>query len=116
MGVDRLAALATSERALLPGVSAPRAAQSLAGAVVGHTAMKLTGIKTVTVCPWGIREGVLLRYIEDGGSWWTEMARRSDDAEPAGRAALRPLFPHPPALNSISYMPINSVRSQGDPS
>jgi exopolyphosphatase/guanosine-5'-triphosphate,3'-diphosphate pyrophosphatase len=116
VGVDRLAALATSERALLPGVSAPRAAQSLAGAVVGHTAMKLTGIKTVTVCPWGIREGVLLRYIEDGGSWWTEMARRSDDAEPAGRAALRPLFPHPPALNSISYMPINSVRSQGDPS
>ncbi|MEV0736604.1 Ppx/GppA family phosphatase [Streptomyces sp. NPDC050549] len=89
VGLDRLAALAASERALLPGVSAPRAAQSLAGAVVGHTVMKLTGIKTVTVCPWGIREGILLRYIEDGGSWWTELSRRSVDAEPVGRAALR---------------------------
>ncbi|MET7568253.1 Ppx/GppA family phosphatase [Streptomyces sp. NPDC005492] len=89
VGVDKLAALTASERALLPGVSAPRSAQSLAGAVVGHTAMKLTGIKTVTVCPWGIREGVLLRYIEDGGSWWTELARRSDEAAPAARADLR---------------------------
>jgi exopolyphosphatase/guanosine-5'-triphosphate,3'-diphosphate pyrophosphatase len=89
VGLDRLAALPAPDRALLPGVSAPRAAQSLAGAVVGHTVMKLTGIKTVTVCPWGIREGVLLRYIEDGGAWWTEMTRRSDDAETAGAVALR---------------------------
>lgn len=51
--------------------------------------MKLTGIKTVTVCPWGIREGVLLRYMEDGGSWWKEMARISDDAEAMGAVALR---------------------------
>jgi len=51
--------------------------------------MKLAGIKTVTVCPWGIREGVLLRYIEDGGSWWTETTRCSDDAEAAGAVALR---------------------------
>ncbi|WOX16445.1 Ppx/GppA family phosphatase [Streptomyces sp. N50] len=89
VGLDRLAVLAAADRALLPGVSAPRAAQSLAGAVVGHTVMKLTGIKTVTVCPWGIREGVLLRYIEDGGAWWTEMTRRSDDTEAAGAVALR---------------------------
>ncbi len=89
VGLDRLAALPSTDRAQLPGVSAPRAAQSLAGAVVGHTAMKLTGIKTVTVCPWGIREGVLLRYMEDGGSWWKEMTRISDDAEAMGAVALR---------------------------
>ncbi|MFD0548596.1 Ppx/GppA family phosphatase [Streptomyces rectiviolaceus] len=73
---DRLAALPTAERALLPGVSAPRAAQSLAGAIVGHTAMKLTGVKTVTICPWAIREGVLLRHMEDGGAWWAEVSRQ----------------------------------------
>ncbi|GGI93869.1 hypothetical protein GCM10010121_000290 [Streptomyces brasiliensis] len=40
---DTLAALPVDRRAELPGICAPRAAQSLAGAVVGHTVMKLTG-------------------------------------------------------------------------
>ncbi|GAA2260232.1 hypothetical protein GCM10010145_32090 [Streptomyces ruber] len=77
--VTRLAALPAAERARLPGISAPRADQSLAGAVVGHTAMKLTGLKAVTICPWAIREGVLLRHIEDGPSWWKEVVESSDD-------------------------------------
>ncbi|MEU5753998.1 Ppx/GppA family phosphatase [Streptomyces sp. NPDC047853] len=75
----RLAALTAAERARLPGISAPRSAQSVAGAVVGHTAMKLTGLETVTLCPWAIREGILLRHIEDGPSWWAEVTRRSDE-------------------------------------
>ncbi|MGW8063809.1 Ppx/GppA phosphatase family protein [Streptomyces ziwulingensis] len=90
--VGRLAALSAAERARLPGISAPRAAQSLAGAVVGHTAMKLTGLETVTLCPWAIREGILLRHIEDGPSWWAEVIRRNDEAtaqDPAPTAALR---------------------------
>ncbi|MFJ4469599.1 Ppx/GppA family phosphatase [Streptomyces sp. NPDC089424] len=81
--VERLAALPAAERALLPGISAPRAAQSLAGAVIAHTAMKMTGLKTATVCPWAIREGVLLRHIEDGPSWWAEVCRLSLDATPS---------------------------------
>ena len=89
---DRLAALPAAERATLPGVSAPRAAQSLAGAVVAHTAMKLTGIETLTLCPWAIREGVLLRHIEDGGSWWAEITQETQDRDavaPAGPTPLR---------------------------
>ncbi|MEU9170493.1 Ppx/GppA family phosphatase [Streptomyces sp. NPDC048420] len=78
--IDCLAMLPAARRAELPGISAPRAAQSLAGAVVGHTAMKLTGIRTVTICPWAIREGVLLRHIEDGPSWWAEITRRNEEA------------------------------------
>ncbi|MFE9453733.1 Ppx/GppA family phosphatase [Streptomyces sp. NPDC006739] len=70
--VRTLAALPAAERAQLPGISAPRARQSLAGAVVGHTALKLMGLRRVVVCPWAIREGVLLRYIEDGADWWTD--------------------------------------------
>ncbi|MDK1346750.1 Ppx/GppA family phosphatase [Streptomyces sp. 378] len=87
--ITQLAALPAAERAHLPGISAPRAAQSLAGAVVGHTALKLTGIKAVTVCPWAIREGVLLRHIEDGPSWWAEVVRRSEEAAPADPVPLR---------------------------
>ncbi|MGF1239856.1 Ppx/GppA phosphatase family protein [Streptomyces sp. NPDC004684] len=87
--VDRLAALPAAERAALPGISAPRAAQSLAGAVVGHTAMKLTGLRTAEVCPWAIREGVLLRHLEDGPSWWAEVARLSEDVAPPDPVPLR---------------------------
>jgi exopolyphosphatase/guanosine-5'-triphosphate,3'-diphosphate pyrophosphatase len=87
--VGRLARLPAARRAELPGISAPRAAQSLAGAVVGYTAMKLTGLKTVTVCPWAIREGVLLRHIEEGPSWWAEMSRLSEEDTPPEPVPLR---------------------------
>jgi exopolyphosphatase/guanosine-5'-triphosphate,3'-diphosphate pyrophosphatase len=87
--IERLAALPSAERALLPGISAPRAAQSLAGAVVGHTAMKLTGLRTLTICPWAIREGVLLRHIEDGPSWWAEITRHAEESAPPGPVPLR---------------------------
>ncbi|MFB7934214.1 MULTISPECIES: Ppx/GppA family phosphatase [Streptomyces] len=87
--ITTLSALPASERARLPGISAPRAAQSLAGAVVAHTAMKLTGIRSVTVCPWAIREGVLLRHIEDGPSWWAEVTRRNEEAAPPDPVPLR---------------------------
>lgn len=87
--IPRLAALPAAERALLPGISAPRAAQSLAGAVVAHTAMKLTGLRSVTVCPWAIREGVLLRHIEDGPAWWAEVTRRTEEAAPPDPVPLR---------------------------
>ncbi len=86
---DRLAALTADERARLPGISAPRAAQSLAGAVVGHTAMKLTGLESVTLCPWAIREGILLRHIEDGPAWWAEVTRHSDEVTVPAAVPLR---------------------------
>ncbi|ANW21762.1 hypothetical protein BB341_02020 [Streptomyces clavuligerus] len=69
--VRRLGTLNAVERALLPGISPARARQSLAGALVAHTAMELMGIDRLTICPWGLREGVLLRSIEEGGTgWW----------------------------------------------
>ncbi|WP_457664363.1 Ppx/GppA phosphatase family protein [Streptomyces brasiliscabiei] len=74
--------LSVAERAELPGISAPRARQSLAGAIVGHTAMKLSDVKTVTICPWALREGVLVRYLEDGADWFTDLA--AHDGEPSG--------------------------------
>ncbi|MFF9044150.1 Ppx/GppA family phosphatase [Streptomyces parvulus] len=87
--VGRLAALSAAERSRLPGISAPRAAQSVAGAVVGHTAMKLTGLDSVTLCPWAIREGILLRHIEEGPSWWAEVVRHSDEAAHPSPVPLR---------------------------
>jgi exopolyphosphatase/guanosine-5'-triphosphate,3'-diphosphate pyrophosphatase len=87
--VGRLAALPAEDRSQLPGISAPRAAQSLAGAVVGHTAMKLTGLKAVTICPWAIREGVMLRQIEDGPGWWAGVTRLDEEPPAPDPVPLR---------------------------
>jgi exopolyphosphatase/guanosine-5'-triphosphate,3'-diphosphate pyrophosphatase len=80
--LDRLARLPAADRAHLPGISAPRARQSLAGAVVAHTAMKLTGLTTVTISPWAIREGILLRHIEDGPGWWPALTHPEGHTTP----------------------------------
>lgn len=66
--LERLAVMSPAERAELPGISPARAKQSLAGAVVAHTAMELMGIDTVTISPWALREGVMLTQLEGGAS------------------------------------------------
>jgi exopolyphosphatase/guanosine-5'-triphosphate,3'-diphosphate pyrophosphatase len=58
--VDKLADLSAKERAKLPGVSARRAPQLLAGAVVAATAMGLLEIDELVICPWALREGIFL--------------------------------------------------------
>ncbi|WMX46467.1 Ppx/GppA phosphatase family protein [Streptomyces roseicoloratus] len=62
--VPRLAAMSSSERALLPGVSEGRAAQLLAGALVAEGAMDLFGVDRLEICPWALREGVILRRLD----------------------------------------------------
>jgi exopolyphosphatase/guanosine-5'-triphosphate,3'-diphosphate pyrophosphatase len=62
--VDRLAPMTSAERAALPGVSASRAHQLLAGALVAHEALLALGLAEVEVCPWALREGVILRRLD----------------------------------------------------
>ncbi|MEU3407871.1 Ppx/GppA phosphatase family protein [Streptomyces sp. NPDC006670] len=62
--VPRLAAMTTAERSTLPGVSEGRAAQLLAGALVAEAAMDLFGVDTLEICPWALREGVILRRLD----------------------------------------------------
>ncbi|MEN3309615.1 MAG: exopolyphosphatase / guanosine-5-triphosphate,3-diphosphate pyrophosphatase [Micromonosporaceae bacterium] len=51
------------QRADLPGVNPARARQILAGAVVAETAMKVLDLPAIEVCPWALREGILLRRL-----------------------------------------------------
>jgi exopolyphosphatase/guanosine-5'-triphosphate,3'-diphosphate pyrophosphatase len=60
----RLAAMPSDQRATLPGVSLVRAPQLAAGALVADAAMDLLGIAELEICPWALREGVLLRRID----------------------------------------------------
>lgn len=64
--VEKLASATAEERAKLPGISTARAGQALAGAVVAHEAMRQLGLESVRVCPWAVREGVLLHRVEAG--------------------------------------------------
>ena len=53
-----------SVREYLPGITPERGYQIMAGAVVLRTAMKVFGVQTLTISPWALREGIVLRYID----------------------------------------------------
>ncbi|MFF1422698.1 Ppx/GppA family phosphatase [Streptomyces sp. NPDC058280] len=62
--VPKLAAMNALQRAGLPGVSEGRSSQLLAGALVAEGAMDLFGVETLEICPWALREGVILRRLD----------------------------------------------------
>lgn len=62
--VPRLARMDAAERATLPGVSTDRAPQLLAGAVVLEAVLDLAGIEELAICPWALREGLILRFLD----------------------------------------------------
>lgn len=62
--VPKLAAMTTEQRTTLPGVSEGRARQLLAGALVAEGAMDLFGVEELEICPWALREGVILRHLD----------------------------------------------------
>jgi exopolyphosphatase/guanosine-5'-triphosphate,3'-diphosphate pyrophosphatase len=56
--------MAAADLAELDGVSAARAHQTLAGAVVAEQAMLALGVTQLDLCPWALREGVILRRLD----------------------------------------------------
>lgn len=65
--IPRLARLPASARQELPGITPDRTFQIVAAAVSLHTAMAVLKVDELEVSPWALREGVLLRYIEQLG-------------------------------------------------
>ncbi len=65
--IPRLARIPAAVRKELPGITPERTVQITAGAVVLHEAMKAFGVAELEVSPWALREGVMLRYIEELG-------------------------------------------------
>ncbi|GAA3697585.1 Ppx/GppA phosphatase family protein [Nonomuraea antimicrobica] len=60
----KLTTMDAAERAELSGVSEGRAAQLAAGALVADAAMDLFEVSRLDVCPWALREGVILRRLD----------------------------------------------------
>jgi exopolyphosphatase/guanosine-5'-triphosphate,3'-diphosphate pyrophosphatase len=59
-----IARMGSSDLAELDGVSTARAHQTLAGAVVAAAAMDALDVEIVELCPWALREGVILRRLD----------------------------------------------------
>jgi exopolyphosphatase/guanosine-5'-triphosphate,3'-diphosphate pyrophosphatase len=62
--VVQLATMDADEIVGLPGVSADRAHQIRAGAVVAEAIMDLFDLDELEICPWALREGVLLQHLD----------------------------------------------------
>jgi exopolyphosphatase/guanosine-5'-triphosphate,3'-diphosphate pyrophosphatase len=56
--------MTAADLAELDGVSRARAHQTLAGAVVAAAAMDVLDVNSIELCPWALREGVILRRLD----------------------------------------------------
>ena len=62
--IPKLQDMSNKERADLPGVSQSRARQIVAGAIVARTVMDRLHINELEICPWALREGIVLRWLD----------------------------------------------------
>ncbi|MFB9641943.1 Ppx/GppA phosphatase family protein [Agromyces lapidis] len=60
----RLAKIPADARPALPGITADRTFQIVAGAVVLSEAMRAFGVRELEVSPWALREGLILRRLD----------------------------------------------------
>jgi exopolyphosphatase/guanosine-5'-triphosphate,3'-diphosphate pyrophosphatase len=69
--------MTTADRADLEGVSAERAPQIVAGALVAEASMRALSLEAMQICPWALREGIILRRLdsEADGSALVQAAR-----------------------------------------
>jgi len=87
-----MALMNEKQRAQLPGISDMRARQVLAGGMVAQAAMEAFKVKKLHICPWALREGLILgrldalrlqgRVDETSGDWVEGVDLTSDDQRP----------------------------------
>jgi len=66
--INRISPMADHQRQQIDGVSAGRSGQMLAGALVAEAAMELFHADSITIGPWALREGVILRALDSMSS------------------------------------------------
>jgi exopolyphosphatase/guanosine-5'-triphosphate,3'-diphosphate pyrophosphatase len=62
--IPKLVVMTPDEIAELPGVSPSRSHQMLAGALVADAVMDLFGLPELEICPWALREGIILERLD----------------------------------------------------
>ncbi|GAA0505391.1 hypothetical protein GCM10011581_32610 [Saccharopolyspora subtropica] len=56
--------MSAADLATLDGVSSARAHQLVGGALVAEAAMRALGLEELDICPWALREGMILRRLD----------------------------------------------------
>lgn len=62
--IPKLIAMSPEELAHLPGVSPSRTAQIVPGALVAEAVMDIFDLGALEICPWALREGVILERLD----------------------------------------------------
>ncbi len=62
--ISFISRMTVSDRAELEGVSEDRAGQLVAGALVAEASMRALSVDILEICPWALREGVILRRLD----------------------------------------------------
>ncbi len=62
--LPKLSEMSEEERGELPGVSRSRARQIVAGAFVAESVLRNLDIKSLEICPWALREGIVLKWLD----------------------------------------------------
>jgi exopolyphosphatase/guanosine-5'-triphosphate,3'-diphosphate pyrophosphatase len=62
--ISFISRMTATDRAELEGVSAERAPQIVAGALVAEASMRALSLESVDICPWALREGIILRRLD----------------------------------------------------
>ena len=65
--LPRLASISPDQRTALPGVTPERTYQIVGGGLVGDEIMKALDVKEIEICPWVLREGAILRWLDQFG-------------------------------------------------
>ena len=67
--LEELVRMTDAQRRQLPGVSPDRSHQLVAGALVADAVMDIFGLGELEICPWALREGIILRRLDwiEGG-------------------------------------------------
>lgn len=83
--------MTAADRAELEGVSSDRAPQIVAGALVAEASMNALAVETVDICPWALREGLILRKLdsETNGSGFIGDTEHPVSVETSGQDAGR---------------------------
>ncbi len=62
--IPKLMSMNSDELAALPGVSASRSHQIVPGALVAEACMDIFDLTELEICPWALREGVILERLD----------------------------------------------------
>ncbi|GLB63502.1 hypothetical protein NCCP2495_13810 [Dietzia sp. NCCP-2495] len=62
--ISFISRMTAADRAELEGISSDRSHQVVAGALVAEASMRALGLESVKICPWALREGLILQRLD----------------------------------------------------